>query len=194
MQPRRHSSSTVWAISALPWVLCSSLPPWQRRLQGRVPCSQHAATRHGDGHRPAAVSRGTGKSAQIPLYVWLPDAMEVRPRSARSSTRRPWSRPASIWWPAATLSLRHPLGAELGDVDWRDHRPVRSNHRYAPEGSKARPGLFDDQPDRLHVPGHGCRSLRGGHVSPDDSCFLQGAALPVRRQRNARPGRGARYL
>ena len=32
----------------------------------------------------------TGKSAQIPLYIWLPDAMEGPPRSRRSSTPRRW--------------------------------------------------------------------------------------------------------
>jgi NADH-quinone oxidoreductase subunit L len=31
-----------------------------------------------------------GKSAQIPLQVWLPDAMAGRLRPARSSTRRRW--------------------------------------------------------------------------------------------------------
>ena len=35
------------------------------------------------------------KSAQVPLHTWLPDAMEARRRSRPSSTRRPWSPPAS---------------------------------------------------------------------------------------------------
>jgi len=37
----------------------------------------------------------TGKSAQLPLYIWLPDAMEAPRPSRRSSTRPPWSPPAS---------------------------------------------------------------------------------------------------
>ena len=32
--------------------------------------------RHDDHHRPVPLHRRRGKSAQLPLYVWLPDAME----------------------------------------------------------------------------------------------------------------------
>ncbi len=42
----------------------------------------------------------TGKSAQIPLYVWLPDAMEAQLRCRRSFMPPPWLRRASTWSPA----------------------------------------------------------------------------------------------
>jgi NADH-quinone oxidoreductase subunit L len=45
-----------------------------------------------------------GKSAQVPLYVWLRTRWRGRRRSPPSSTRRRWSRPASTWSPGATSS------------------------------------------------------------------------------------------
>ena len=78
-------------------------------------------------------------------------------------------------------------------VAWhrRGHRALRRHHRPDADRPQAHPGLFDHLAARLHVPGGRRRRLCLGHLPPDDPRLLQGAAVPGRRQRDARPGRRA---
>jgi len=54
------------------------------------------------GYRHPHLLRCGRQSGQVPLHVWLPDAMEGPRPSARSSTPPPWSPPASSSSPAST--------------------------------------------------------------------------------------------
>ena len=80
--------------------------------------------------------------------------------------------------------------APAGAARRRDHRrrdaAARRLQRPHAARHQARAGVFDDQPDRLHVP----RARRGRLVRRDlplhDARLLQGAAVPRRRRRHRR--------
>ena len=65
-----------------------------------------------------------------------------------------------------------------GGVDRRAHGGLRRHHRPGPDRHQAGRGLLDDLAARLYVPGMRGGGLRGGDLSSDDPCLLQGASLP----------------
>ncbi len=123
-----------------------------------------------------------GKSAQIPLYVWLPDAMEgPTPVSALIHAATMVTAGVYMVTRSNPIFFRSPDALLVVAVIGTLTALFAATIGLAQNDIKRVLAYSTDLAARLHV--HGLRRgrLRRRHLPPDDPRLLQGAALPRRR-------------
>ena len=134
----------------------------------------------------------TGKSAQIPLYVWLPDAMEgPTPVSALIHAATMVTAGVYMVGRNAVLFSHAPQVMTIVAIVGVLTALMAASIGLVQNDIKKGARVLDGVAARLHVHRDGRRRVLGRRLPPDDARLLQGAAVPRQRLGDPRDGRRA---
>ena len=136
----------------------------------------------------------TGKSAQIPLYVWLPDAMAgPTPVSALIHAATMVTAGVYMITRSATLFTRAPITMDTVAVIGLATAFFAATIGMTQMDIKKVYAYSTVSATWLHVPGRRRRRVFSRHLAFDDARVLQGPAVPGRRRGDSRAARRAGF-